>query len=66
LNEETFVDSTRVKIAKLKEDFSFRSFYGVLYFLGVGTLADCYVVARVVRKVEMTRNVWKHLFLLFP
>ena len=32
--------------------------------LVLGHIPDCYVVARVVRKVEMALNVWKHLFLL--
>ena len=47
----------------MKDHFSFRGSFSFLCFIRV---ADSYVVARVVQKVEMAHNVWKHLFVLVP
>ena len=50
----------------MKDHFSFRGFFGFLCFIRVGIYSRLLRCGYgVVQKVEMPRNVWKHLFPLF-
>ena len=56
---EAFIYLVRVKSAE------FQGFYGFLCFLGVGETADCHVLGKVVRQVEMMSKLFRSAFLHF-
>ena len=59
VEREALIDLVRVKIAE------FQGFYGFLCFLGVGETADCHVLGRAVREVEMVRKFFRSFFFPF-
>ena len=57
VEREAFIDSVNLKSAE------FQGFYGFLCFLGVGKTADCHVLVRIVREVDMVRKWFRSIFL---